>query len=153
MLQTVKEGQAGGLFAECQDCVESIGAFIESIEGAANPRIAATIALLEEYGELLYKAHNGEIGKKQLRKHMTRMENNIRNELKSDKIELAFLSYNASMSDSIESVYLAAKADPGCDAFWIPIPYFECGADGSLGAMRYEGADCYPSCQCADWRE
>ncbi|MDR2133398.1 MAG: hypothetical protein LBP30_08705, partial [Clostridiales Family XIII bacterium] len=44
--------------------------------------------------------------------------------------------------------------DPGCDAYWIPIPYFECKPDGSLGPMRYEGAECYgDKTECADWRE
>jgi hypothetical protein len=48
----------------------------------------------------------------------------VKTELKPNQIEVAFLSYKASMSDCIETIYLAAKADPMCDAYWIPIPYY-----------------------------
>jgi hypothetical protein len=154
ILQTIKAAQSAGLYADCQEAALSVGAFIEGIEGADNPRIADTVALLTEYCELLYGAHRGGIGEKQLRKHLVRIENSIRNELAPNRIEVAFLSYNASMSDSIESIYLAAKADPDCDAFWIPIPCCERGTNGSLGVMRHEGADRYGGdIECTDWRE
>jgi hypothetical protein len=82
------------------------------------------------------------------------VENSVRSELKPNRIEVAFLSYNASMADSIESIYLAAKADPECDAYWIPIPYFERKADCTFGQMHYEGADRYgDGIECTNWRE
>jgi hypothetical protein len=56
------------------------------------------------------------------------------------------------MSDSIESIYLAAKEDPVCDAFWIPIPYYSNKSKDSPGTMHYEGADYYDSSlECTDW--
>jgi len=58
------------------------------------------------------------------------------------------------MSDSIESIYLAAKADPDCDAYWIPIPFFERNCDGTLGSMHYQGAEYYNDyIECTDWRQ
>jgi hypothetical protein len=58
------------------------------------------------------------------------------------------------MSDSIESIYLAAKEDPHCDAYWIPIPFFEKNVDGTLGRMHYEGAECYSDkMECIDWMQ
>jgi hypothetical protein len=154
LLQTIKEAQSAGLYADCQEGALSVGAFIESVEGEDNPRIAGTIALLAEYCELLYKAHKGEIGEKRLRKQLVGIENSVKNELAPTGTEVAFLSYNAGMSDSIESVYLAAKADPDCDAYWIPIPYYDRKPDGSYESMHCDGASDYPDyIECVDWRE
>ena len=67
---------------------------------------------------------------------------------------LVFLSYKASMSDALETIYLAAKADPTCDAIWIPVPYFDVNPDDSLGDMHYEGQEFYgEDVVCTDWRE
>jgi hypothetical protein len=65
-----------------------------------------------------------------------------------------FFPYKASRFDSFETVYLAAKDDPACDAFVVPIPYYELKSDGSLGEMHYEGAGHYGNnIECMDWRE
>ena len=40
-------------------------------------------------------------------------------------MEAIFLPYKASMWDSLESVWKAADADPECDAYVIPIPYYD----------------------------
>lgn len=147
LLKTFEEAQSAGLLGACQDGAVKICEFIEG-QGTQ------TVALLEEYCELLYKASVGEISKKWLRKQLIQIENSVKSELKPNKLEIAFLSYNASMSDSIESIYLAAKADPDCDTYWIPVPYFERKADGSLGTMHYEGEECYgDNIECTDWRE
>jgi hypothetical protein len=150
LLETVKKAQEAGLFADCQECALVIGEFIEDIHGEGTK----TVSLLEEYCDLVYKASNGEIGEKPLRKQIIQIENSIKNELKPTRIEMVFLSYKASMSDSLESIYQAAKTDPNCDAYWIPIPYYDRNPDGSFGTMHYEGADYYPpDRECTDWRE
>jgi len=150
LLKTLKEAQSAGFYADCQEGALVIGETIELISGEGT----RTVALLEEYCELLFSASNGEIGEKQLNRHLIQVENSVRSELEPDRIEIAFLSYNASMSDSIESIYLAAKDDPSCDAFWIPIPYFELNSDGSTGAMHFEGPDCYgDNIECIDWQK
>ena len=88
-----------------------------------------------------------------LPRQLTEIEKSVRKDLKPNKIEIAFLPYKASMSDSLESIYLAAKDDPDVDAYWIPIPYFERNADGSLGQMLYEGPEHYDGrIVCTDWR-
>jgi len=150
LLQTIKQALSNGLYADCQEGALAVGGFIEDIEGEGTQ----TVALLEEYCDLLYKASIGEIGDKQLGRHFDLIGNSVRNELKPDRIEIAFLAYNASMSDCIESIYLAAKADPNCDAYWIPIPYFERNSDGSPGTIHFEGVDCYgENIECVDWQK
>ena len=52
------------------------------------------------------------------------------------KKEIVFLPYKASMWDSLESIWQAARADAACHAVVIPIPYAERNADGSCGDVR-----------------
>ena len=59
------------------------------------------------------------------------------------KLEVVFLPYKASMWDSLESVWKAADEDENCDAYVIPIPYYDRNNDFSFGEMHYEG-DLYP---------
>ena len=149
LFKTINEAQNNGLYADCQQAAIGVGEFIESIEGEGT----STVALLEEYCELLFQADNGEVSEKQLHRHLIKIENSVKSELKPNRIEIAFLSYKASMSDSIKSIYLAAKDDPGCDAYWIPIPYFDREPDGSFGKTRYEGAEYYgDDIEITDWR-
>ena len=150
LLKTIYETQVDGFYADCQEGAIGVGEYIESIEGEGTQ----TVALLEEYCELLFKANNGEASEKQLRRHMIKIENSVKTELKPTRIEIAFLSYKASMSDSIESVFLSAKGDPDCDAYWIPIPYFDRNTDGSFGTMHFEGAECYSDrLEVTKWQE
>ena len=60
-----------------------------------------------------------------------------------DKKEVVFLPYKAAMWDSLESVWQAAQKDENCDAYVIPIPYYDKNPDGSFREMHYE-ADQYP---------
>lgn len=64
----------------------------------------------------------------------------IKNDIKV-RLEILFLPYKASMWDSLESVWMAADADPDCDAYVMPIPYYERNADGSFGTCHYEGGE------------
>jgi len=138
-LLVIEEAEQAKDYASCQEGALSVCDFIESLTSGGTQ----TVALLEEYCELLFKANNGEIGKTALRKHFIEIESSVKEELKPNKIEIAFISHKASMSDSLETIYLAAKEDPACDAYWIPVPYYEHNADGSRGEMHFEGAEYY----------
>ena len=148
-IQTIRQAQSANLYADCQEGAIAVGEFIEEIAGEDT----STVSLLEEYCELLFQASNGEVGEKKLKQHLIKIENSVRSELKPNRIEIAFLSHKASMSDSIESIYLAAKADPACDAYWIPIPYFDRNPDGSFSEKHYEGAEIYENIECTDWQQ
>jgi len=58
---------------------------------------------------------------------------------KEVKKEILFLPYKASMWDSLESIWLAAKEDWNCDAYVMPIPYYDLGPDRKAVSMHYEG--------------
>ncbi len=53
--------------------------------------------------------------------------------------EIVFFPYKASMWDSMESIYLAAREDPQCIPYVVPVPYYDKHMDDSLGELHYEG--------------
>lgn len=142
--------------ADCQDCAIALGDLIESCEGEG----FVTISYLEKYCETVYQIYqsidNGETvdadkTDKMLRKALIAAGNSVRNDIKIRK-EVVFFPYKASMWDSLESVYLAAKEDPDCDAYCVPIPYFDKNPDGTAKEMHYEGGE-YPSnIEVTDWQ-
>lgn len=136
-------GEAMELLGQCQDSAVQVGGLIEQTEGENAP----TIAKLEEYCETLYEVHE-ELSSdastvstkiyKRLRRSLIQVENSVKNDIKI-RLEMVFLPYKASMWDSLESVWMAAEADPDCDAYVVPIPYYDKKQDGSFGAFHYEG--------------
>ena len=72
-----------------------------------------------------------------------KIENSVISELKPSKIEVVFFPTKACMWDCLESIWLAAKDDPACDVYVVPIPYNDFTADRNIGQMHYE-ADQYP---------
>ncbi|WP_217596224.1 hypothetical protein [Cohnella sp. GbtcB17] len=131
-----------GLLGDCQEFAVNIGEYIEGIEGEGT----ATVSLLEAYCELLYEVSLSldlANGIPKLNGQLTVIANRAKNELKPNKIEVAFFPYKASMFDALESIWLAAKDDPNCDVYVVPIPYYDKLPDGELGEMHYEG-DQYP---------
>ena len=110
------------------------------------------VVLLEQYCEMLFLVNNGDLSDKHLRKQLIKIENSVKHELKL-RIEMVFLSYRASMSDSLETIYLAAKNNPDYDAYWIPIPYYKRKSDGTFGTMHYEGPGFYgDNFELSDWQ-
>lgn len=131
------------LLIQCQEGALQLGELIEKTEGED----CKIISLLEQYCELVYKIHeeiaqgqpgSGNSAYKRLRRLQIQIENGIRNDTKR-QYEMVFFPYKASMWDSLESVWQAADADPECDAYVVPIPYYDRNPDGSLGTYHYEG--------------
>ena len=132
------------LLEDCQTGAVTIGTLIENTEGEGHP----SVLLLEEYCELVYQIHQNLEGNpkgvnqnkiyKLLRQKLIKAANSVKNDIPIRK-EAVFLPYKASMWDSLESVWKAADADPNCDAYVIPIPYFDKNPDGSFREMHYEG--------------
>lgn len=145
MINKSKLDSAKDLLEQCQKGAIHLGELIEKFEGEG----VVTIELLEDYCENLYKVHtilgtNENIGKllNILHKQLIQIENSIKNDIQQ-KIEVVFLPYNASMWDSLESVWKAAAADQNCDSYVIPIPYYNKYPDGSFKEEYWEG-DKYP---------
>lgn len=61
----------------------------------------------------------------------------------SAKYRVLFLPYKYSMWDSLESIYEAAENDPECEAYVMPIPYYDKdGHDNMIG--MHDESDLYP---------
>lgn len=131
------------MLSTCQEAAIQVGEVIENLEGVG----IEAVTCLEQYCEYLYQV-NMRIEDISTREVYVQLEESL---LKVEKAmqdlpirrEVVFLPYKASMWDSLESVYLAAKEDKDCDAYVVPIPYYDKNADESLGAMHYEGNE-YP---------
>jgi len=135
------------LCAEIQIPIRGIREYVDKVCGKTS-RLAR---LLRDFYEWSYGVMQGKIEVKNFSEFAYKLKRETEN-LKPDKIEIAFFCYKASMADSLESVYFAAKADPACDAYFIPIPYFDRRPDGGFGEMHLEGKGCYPaSYELTDW--
>lgn len=139
--------EALAFLGQCQGLAIQTGELIERSEGEG----FVTVTLIESYCELVYKIYeeirwaqslNGNRIYNLLAAKLIQIGKSIRNDIPVRR-EAVFLPYKASMWDSLESVWRAAEEDPDCDAFVIPIPYFDKNPDGGLGEMHYEG-DQYP---------
>ena len=131
------------LLSQCQDVAIQLGNMIEQDEGEG----FVTVKQLEEYCEFVFQVYslttqdempNPNKVHKQLKNRLLQIQKSIREDAK-DRLEAVFLPYKASMWDSLESVWMAADQDENCDAYVIPIPYFDRNPDGSVKEVHYEG--------------
>lgn len=142
------------MLAECQEFAVELGNAIEDTEGEG----CVTVSHVEEYCETLFRVYE-EIGGsceankiyKTLKKQLLRVENSVKNDIPTRR-EIAFFPYKASMWDSLESIYFAAKEDPNSDVYCVPIPYFDLDANRSFTTMHYEGGEYPDNIELTDWR-
>ncbi len=57
------------------------------------------------------------------------------------------------VSISLESIWMAVKDDSECDAYVVPIPYYDKNPDGSLREIHYEGSKYSDYVPIVDWQE
>lgn len=154
----IKNHQAAmDLLEQCQSCVIRLGELIECEEGEE----VATIPLVEDYCELVYQnyeeiRHGLAVNENKVFKSLNKASIRIKNSIQKDisvRIEAVFLPYKASMWDSLESIWKAADKDPDCDAYVIPIPYYDRNSDGSFREMHYEGKQYPKYVPVTDYRE
>lgn len=129
------------LLAECQESAVAVGGRIDQEAGEGT----VAVKLLEEYCENLYQLsvvfgdkQESQVQIQQIGRCLKRVIDSIRNDLPDTK-EVVFLPYKASMWDSLESVWMAARDDEKCEAYVIPIPYYDKNPDGSFKEAHYEG--------------
>lgn len=155
--EALRKGHASAvqnMLSECQEFAIKLGSTIEKLEGEGH----ITVSYVEEYCEALFRVFEEIQGAyavnkiyKILRKQLLKIENSVKNDIHV-RVEVAFFPYKASMWDSLESIYLAAREDPDCDAYCVPIPYYDINPDHSFGQMHYEGRN-YPSgIEVIDWQ-
>lgn len=119
-----RDGLVSGL-SILQEAVIGVGTEIDSREGEGTK----TVKDLEIFCEQIWNMSQCEnMGK--CSSILLDMEKTITMAIRDLKetrehYSVVFFPYKASMWDSLESVYLAAAADPDCDAYVVPIPYYD----------------------------
>ena len=146
------------LLNDCQEGAIQAGNLIEQVEGEEAP----SLRLIEEYCETCYRIYENVLQEEPqnpsgiyrlLQKALAAVDSSVRLTVPV-RLEIAFFCYKASMSDCLESIYFAAKEDPSCDAYFIPIPYYDKYPNGAFGEMHYEGEGCYPDTyELVDWKK
>lgn len=144
------------LLGDSQDTVLRMMEFIEQQQEGQSK----TAVHLEELYKLFYQvgaailAHQKvESDFDELKWLLEKVKYTIRDEWKPVPMKIVFLPYKASMWDSLESIWIAAKNDPECDAVVVPIPYYDKNPDGSLGKMHYEGGEFPPRVPVVHWQQ
>lgn len=133
------------VLTDCQMCALAMGNRIEAVYGTE----VVCIHCLEDYCETVYQM-SVHINVSETWKDLSRLlddqalqiKNSMEREI-PDRQEVVFLPYKASMWDSLESIWMTVKQDEECDAFVVPIPYFDKNPDGSFRRKHYEGRE-YP---------
>ncbi len=147
------------MLGECQGFAISLGEAIEKLDARSH----APASSIESYCKAVYQAYT-EIGRadggaiddgricRMLEEQLAKIEDSVENGIAVRK-EVVFLPYKASMWDSMESVWMAARDDESCDAYVIAIPYYERNRDQSLGQMHYEGNEYPDYVPIVDWQK
>lgn len=141
-----------GAISDCQEAAIQMGEAIEQLVGEGTD----AVSFLEQYCERLYNLsiQLEDVSAQKLYKSLEEILIKAENAVKHmpARKEVVFFPYKASMWDSLESVYLAAKEDENCDAYCVPIPYYDRRADGSIGQMHYEGNEYPKNIEVIDYR-
>lgn len=138
--------------ADCQEAAIQIGEAIERMTENGKEAVCA----LELYCEKLYVV-NEQVEIISAHKIYKILEENI---IKAENAiihiptskEIVFLPYKASMWDSLEGIYQAAKEEQNSNVYCIPIPYYDKNIDGSLGELHYEGHEYPGNVEVVDYR-
>ncbi|WP_373265172.1 hypothetical protein [Hungatella hathewayi] len=143
------------LLADMQNGIIRIGTLIEE-EGSEDEQ--AVIPVLEEFCEHLYlvsqELERGALGTdfvKSMRRECRSVISCLRKNL-TTQYEIVFMPYKASMWDSLESIYCAAKDDHSCKTVVMPVPYFNIGVNRTVLSYNYEMDQFPPEVELADYR-
>jgi len=152
LIENGKDQEVIQLLADCQDTAVAFGGHIEKLYGLGTQ----TVSALEGYCEALYQLSvvmcpdDQADRETQLLTHAIGKLSQVTQQIHStyenefpEKKEIVFLPYNASMWDSLESVWKAAEEAPDCEAYVVPIPYYDLDADRNFIEKHYEG-ELYP---------
>lgn len=136
LLQEGRVQEVPQLLADSQDAAIALGSHIERLYGMQTQ----TVATLEQYCNALCQVSVAmdEASLIFLAESIEQILS-VYNAEFPEKKEVVFMPYNASMWDSLESVWMAARDDESCEAYVVPIPYYDRNNDLSFGEFHYEG--------------
>jgi len=112
---------------QIQDVLAACECIKENLEGETAPNSLELLKTIET---------SIKENKLNILEYAKKLKSAFDSEVKANK-EALFLPYKASMWDSLESIYLAAKEDPNWDALVMPIPYYD-KKDNKFTDMHWE---------------
>ena len=124
----------------CQEAALVIGNSLEEHWGEETLVVSQIGKLCESFYSLCNKVLNEAASEKEfhaIQEEIGTIDNQLQMNL-SDKLEVVFLPYKASMWDSLESVWKAACDCNECEAYIVPIPYYDKNENGGLEKEHYE---------------
>ncbi len=122
------------LLADSQGVINQIAGFLS--ENKEVPELI--FQSLDEYNKQLFFVSQdiSTATLKNVRSELNTLTAVIKRELVAEKTVMAFLPYNGSMSDSLESIWLAAHKDPNCQVHLIPIPFYARDTKGNFAKLQ-----------------
>jgi len=131
--------QLEGILSEAQNVAISLGTAIENGLGLGT----VAVSILEQYCEVLWSITQvtDDSERQELVTVLVDLMEKEKEEISNFPIKTVavFMPYKASMWDSLESVWLAARDDEMCDDYVVPIPYFDLDTDRQFKKYNYEG--------------
>jgi hypothetical protein len=77
LFEAINEAQSAKQYGDCQEAALALCDFIDENAGEGTQ----AVKLLENYCEILFKAHNGEIDENSLQEHFDKIESDVKDEL------------------------------------------------------------------------
>lgn len=143
------------LFEECQNAAIELGTMIEQMQGDNRELVHE----LEHFCESVYHFCIHLEEEETCRLIADKLDQTIKiiqEKLECrfpDKWEIVFLPYKATMWDSLESIYLAAREEPDIEALVVPVPYYEKDQSGNRGELICDRASYPPQIPVINWED
>lgn len=137
---------ADTLLEDCRSTADQVAGFVEDSEGAGPPaavQIREYCKAVHDVSTRMTGDYHGNAARSLLDKKLPRALNSAESDMKV-KLEVVFCPYKASMWDFLESIWKACVKDADCDAYVVPIPYYDRNPDYTFRDMHYEG-DMFPA--------
>lgn len=142
ILHTMLAGSGSDLLTDylstCQQAAISVGDFLEK---DLPKGLEGMICVLERYAERCYEITvQGQCTAEDV-KRLDDLADDVTDKIEQIpvKLQIAFFPYKAEMWDSLESIYIAAAADPDCEVRVVPIPYYEMDQTVGKWVPKYDG--------------
>lgn len=138
--------------ASCLAISENIGQSLATLGEGARYRVELISyqTLLKDFVKAISVTGELDYPVEQIAACLAKMQAKLR--VKKRK-RVVFLPYKASMWDSLASIYEATLADPNCDAYVIPLPYYSKDEQGNLKDFHYEGELFPKEVAITSWQE